>query len=122
MDHATARNFPQHAERIIVGLARMDDDGQVSAPRLFELGGEKVQLRRARLGRLVVVETNLAPRGQRRVVWNRRTIGRYLVAIVAQGANNLGTVPRSDLGTCDLMGTVPQMCGGVRGRGGCGGV
>ena len=66
MDDAARGNLPEKRERVVVRLARMDDDGKIAPTRLLELLAEKLQLRLARLRRVVVIEADLAPGGQMR--------------------------------------------------------
>ena len=66
VDDAPRRNLPQQRDGVVFRLARVDDDRQVAPPRLLELFAEELQLRLARLRRIVVVEPDLAPGGKAR--------------------------------------------------------
>lgn len=59
VDNPLRRNFAQDSERIVVCVARMDDDGESELARKAELPREEFALRVARLGRIVVVEPDL---------------------------------------------------------------
>ena len=66
MDDAARGNLAKKGKRIVIRLARMDDNGEIALPRLLELFAEKLQLRLARLGRIMVVEPDFTPGGKGR--------------------------------------------------------
>ena len=63
-------------KRVVVRLARMDDDRQITPPRFLKLLAEKLQLRLARLGRVVVVKADFTNRRLRREGRGKREKGR----------------------------------------------
>lgn len=85
VDYPLRRNFAQDSERIVVCVARMDDDWEAKHVREIELPREKLALGIARLGRIVVVEPYLPYCGNSCVVKRREFLPR-LVAIPADCA------------------------------------
>ena len=71
----------------------MNDDRQVTPPRFLELLGKERELLLARLGRIVVVETDLTPCAERSLRFEAWGLGRAslpdLVPIQPDGADNL---------------------------------
>jgi len=82
VDYPLRRNLAQDAERIVVRVASMYDDGQAKHVREIELPREKFALGIARLWRIVVVKPDLPYGGDAGVVKRRQFLPR-LIAIPA---------------------------------------
>ena len=85
VDNPLRRNLAQYAERIVVRVAGMDDDGEAKHVREIELPREKLTLGITRLWRIVVVEPYLSYGGDPSVVERRQFLPR-LVTIPANCA------------------------------------